>query len=69
MLAPGWYDDPEDHHLLRWWDGFGWTHHVEHRLDWPGRRPPPPMARTRFADVTGDAAHRPLLDEVRFRDP
>lgn len=24
-LVPGWYDDPEDPHRLRYWDGGQWT--------------------------------------------
>jgi hypothetical protein len=27
--APGWYADPTDPRLLRWWDGTAWTAHVQ----------------------------------------
>ncbi len=26
---PGWYADPAAPHMLRWWDGFRWTEHLE----------------------------------------
>lgn len=29
MIAPGWYSDPQDGRLLRWWDGSQWTAHVQ----------------------------------------
>lgn len=29
MTAPGWYSDPQDGLLLRWWDGSQWTTHVQ----------------------------------------
>lgn len=28
MTAPGWYQDPQDQRLLRWWDGTQWTNHT-----------------------------------------
>jgi hypothetical protein len=27
LPAPGWYIDPEDTALLRWWDGSQWSEH------------------------------------------
>ena len=33
---PGWYADPQDGRLLRWYDGFQWTAHVSPR---PGAVP------------------------------
>jgi len=27
LPAPGWYIDPQDTALLRWWDGSQWTEH------------------------------------------
>lgn len=27
--AAGWFSDPQAPHLLRWWDGMQWTHHVQ----------------------------------------
>jgi uncharacterized protein YxjI len=26
---PGWYADPSGQHALRWWDGSGWTDHIQ----------------------------------------
>ncbi len=28
--GPGWYYDPDDQSIYRYWDGYGWT---EHRSD------------------------------------
>lgn len=28
---PGWYPDPQDRQLQRWWDGQGWSPHVRRR--------------------------------------
>lgn len=41
--APGWYHD--EHGLLRWWDGSGWTEHIqvsEQVPQAPGFSPTPP---------------------------
>ena len=27
--VPGWYEDPQDPALLRWWDGTGWSDHTQ----------------------------------------
>lgn len=35
----GWYDDPQDASMLRYWDGVQWTHHTS-----PRQRPAPPQA-------------------------
>jgi hypothetical protein len=32
---PGWYTDPRQSHLIRWWDGKTWTDHVTSRTS-PG---------------------------------
>ncbi|MDN3022267.1 DUF2510 domain-containing protein [Streptomyces sp. S.PB5] len=37
---PGWYRDPEQPHLERWWDGTAWT---EHRRE-PALPGPPPVS-------------------------
>lgn len=29
MIEPGWYDDPSDPRMLRWWDGSAWTEHAQ----------------------------------------
>ena len=38
MIPAGWYPDPGDPNLLRFWDGFAWTSHV-HPL-YGGPQPP-----------------------------
>lgn len=35
--APGWYPDPQNARLLRYWDGRGWTPHTQP----PARAQPP----------------------------
>lgn len=32
----GWYVDPADDNIIRWWDGKAWTEHTSLR-DWPRR--------------------------------
>ena len=38
---PGWYSDPAGSGGTRWWDGQGWTDHVQH----PATPPPPSSAQ------------------------
>ena len=38
VVAAGWYDDPQDPRMVRWWNGLGWTTHVEPK---PERAPEP----------------------------
>ena len=59
--APGWFADPHDPSMLRWWDGTAWTEHrapgwqapqaapgSDHELDWLL-----PVNRDGFAIVAG----------------
>lgn len=39
VMVAGWYDDPADARLLRWWDGQAWTGHTRPR---PSAPPPGP---------------------------
>lgn len=53
MPDPGWYDDPDDARLERWFDGTHWTQHVVEKAARPGRAAPlssrsePPAAPAR----------------------
>lgn len=37
----GWYDDPHDANAQRYWDGRGWTHHLQRKAI-PAQAPPHP---------------------------
>jgi uncharacterized protein YxjI len=39
---PGWYPDPAGSPGTRWWDGQGWTDHVQQAAPPPPPPPPPP---------------------------
>jgi hypothetical protein len=68
MHPADWYDDPNDPHQLRWWDGRRWTRHTELHTDWPGSRPPTPVDEIQFADV-GRATTTDGPDVIRFDTP
>jgi len=51
-IAAGWYTDPAQNHLERWWDGTQWTQNVRVRQTAPIQVPPPVPAR--------HASHGPL---------
>lgn len=44
MTAAGWYDEPGDPALSRYFDGLAWTQHTIVKAEWagPGAPPPPP---------------------------
>jgi uncharacterized membrane protein YhaH (DUF805 family) len=42
MPEAGWYDDPQDTTLLRWWDGARWTERRQPRDAVESTPPPPP---------------------------
>lgn len=46
--SSGWYDDPRDENLLRYWDGVVWTEHVANK------RPLPPQGP--LTEPAGDAS-------------
>lgn len=64
--APGWYHD--DHGILRWWDGSGWTEHVqiaEQAPLAPGFEPTPtPVAAAGTGTAGGGPAERSFLPWV-----
>ncbi|MFL6097092.1 MAG: DUF2510 domain-containing protein, partial [Blastococcus sp.] len=39
---PGWYPDPAGSAGTRWWDGHGWTDHVQQATPAPPSTPTPP---------------------------
>ena len=42
MAGPGWFNDPSDSDLARWFDGQQWTRHTLVKSGWTVRKPPPP---------------------------
>jgi hypothetical protein len=53
---PGWYDDPGDSRVFRYWDGVAWSAHTAPKPPpgWASARPPakPPWWRRRWAVAT-----------------
>ena len=54
---PGWYSDPAGSGGTRWWDGQGWTDHVQQAG--PPPSPPPPPAATQSAPPPQSAPGAP----------
>jgi Protein of unknown function (DUF2510) len=44
-MPAGWYPDPSDEAVLRWWNGDAWTGSVHHSVAEPGARQSTPVYR------------------------
>src|SRR6056297_1331337 len=53
---PGWYDDPDDAMLLRYWDGNGWTEHT-------APRSAPPSGPPRLRDMPPPSVAQPAVQQ------
>jgi len=49
MTAPGWYPDPQDQRMLRWWDGSQWTSHTNPNVQQPAASQPVSTEQAPFA--------------------
>jgi hypothetical protein len=47
----GWYPDPQTPHMVRWWDGTMWTHHVHPALSAPSAATAGPVVAGTHSDV------------------
>lgn len=69
MVAPGWYADPQNPGLMRWWDGFRWTAQTQAagggHLGPPAAPPPLPP---RAAQPTAGAVPLALAQEIAAAD-
>ena len=50
---PGWYADPRDNRMVRWWDGTQWTEHQQPMQPAPANQSPPQQNRG-FSQGYGD---------------
>ncbi len=58
---PGWYPDPAGTPGTRWWDGQGWTEHVQQAAP-PAAPPPPPAPLPAAPQGTGPSLYdQPVL--------
>jgi hypothetical protein len=52
LPAPGWYTDPADPQLQRWWTGAEWTNDVRSPTPPPPPPPPPPTPAQQYGAIT-----------------
>ncbi len=59
-ITPGWYQDPGEAGLLRWWDGTAWTQHTSPNVLEIG------LNRKAVHDLQGEYTHlKSLVVELR----
>ncbi|HYA69685.1 MAG TPA: DUF2510 domain-containing protein, partial [Acidimicrobiales bacterium] len=61
VQGPGWYPDPGNRALWRWWDGTQWTAQT-HQIT----PPPEPFDRTKFKAQSSELTRRSLVWETRW---
>ena len=59
MTAAGWYPDPNDQRLLRWWDGAQWTSHTHEAENQPSPVGPLPTSGLQRSESSGAARAAP----------
>jgi hypothetical protein len=66
VIAAGWYQDPEDQTMVRWWDGAGWT---DHRQAHPDHQPPSLAVPSAPDPAVAPAASVPMTAEPTVSAP
>jgi len=61
---PGWYPDPAGSGGSRWWNGQGWTEHVQ-----PAAAPPPPPPAAAAVPPLGAGAPPPVAQQMSGHGP
>ena len=61
---PGWYPDPAGSGGSRWWNGQGWTEHVQ-----PAAAPPPPPPAAAAVPPLGAGALPPVAQQMSGHGP
>jgi hypothetical protein len=54
--TPGWYQDPTDPGIKRWWDGTAWSTYTQSPL--PGAKPQSSLSQLEWAAVGGPRPKR-----------